>query len=97
MLHPGDMLAVERFLGGDMDHVGGRPGAVPVLFVRRNPDDVAGVDFEHLFAPGLHPADSGNSGAVLLLSSRLVNIASWRRDGSRDDRKRDTMCNSYAG
>src|ERR1700735_3659084 len=54
------MLAVERFLPGDVHHHRGRPGAVPMLFAGRNPDHVAGADFAHLAAPGLHPAAAGH-------------------------------------
>src|ERR1700689_5209744 len=42
-LQPFDVLAVERFLHGHMHHDRGRPGAVPMLFARRNPDHVAGA------------------------------------------------------
>src|SRR5215472_2028362 len=56
VLHPGDMFAVERLLGRYVDHAGGRRGTVPVLFVRRNPDDVAGLDLTHFAAPALRPA-----------------------------------------
>src|SRR4029077_3815446 len=59
-LQPFDRLAVERFLHGDMHHHRSRPGAVPVLFARRNPDHVAGADFAHLAAPALHPAAAGH-------------------------------------
>src|SRR5262249_38611588 len=54
------MLAIERFLGGDMNHAGGRRSAVPMLFVRRDPHDVAGFDLAHFAAPALHPARSRN-------------------------------------
>src|ERR1700722_8866101 len=54
------MLAVERFLHGDVHHHRGRPSAVPMLFAGRNPDHVAGADFAHLATPGLHPAAAGH-------------------------------------
>ena len=41
MFHPGNVLAVKRFLYGDVDHDRGRAGAMPVLFVGRKPDNVA--------------------------------------------------------
>src|ERR1700757_543125 len=60
VLHPGDVLAVERLLGGDMNHARRRRGAVPVLFVRRNPDNVARFDLAHFAAPALYPARAGD-------------------------------------
>src|SRR5580704_4349695 len=59
ILQPIDVLAVERFLHGDVNHDGCRAGAVPMLLVRRNPDHVAGANFPRLAAPHLHPADPG--------------------------------------
>src|ERR1043166_5612386 len=56
VLEPGDGLAVERFLHGNVHHAGVGAGAVPVLLARRNPHGVAGADFAHRPALGLHPA-----------------------------------------
>jgi hypothetical protein len=39
--HPLDWLAVNRFLNADMCHCGCRRNAVPMLLVRRKPDDIA--------------------------------------------------------
>src|SRR5215218_4037903 len=44
VLEPLDRLAVERFLNRDVLHGGLWRRAVPVLFVGREPDDVAGAD-----------------------------------------------------
>src|ERR1700747_831114 len=60
VLHPGDVLAVERLLGGDMNHARRRRGAVPVLFVWRNPDNVARFDLAHFPTPALYPARAGD-------------------------------------
>jgi hypothetical protein len=45
--HPIDHFAVQRFLKSDMRHCGRRRSAVPMLLVRRKPDDVAWPDFLH--------------------------------------------------
>src|SRR6516164_10896466 len=43
-----------------MDHARGRCGTVPVLLVRRNPDDVAGFDLAHFATPALHAPGAGD-------------------------------------
>src|SRR6516162_3459384 len=53
VLHPLDVLAVERLLQGDVSHRCGRARAVPVLLARRDPHRVAGADFVDGAAPGL--------------------------------------------
>src|SRR5215470_7794575 len=58
VLEPGDRLAVEHLLHGDVHHAGVGAGAVPVLLARRNPYRVAGADFAHRPALGLHPSDA---------------------------------------
>src|SRR5437588_816509 len=58
VLEPGDGLAVEHFLHRDMHHAGVGAGAVPVLFAGRNPHGVAGADFAHWAALGLHSPDA---------------------------------------
>src|SRR5438874_13201744 len=60
VLHPIDVLAVERLLGRYVDHAGGRRRAMPMLFVRWNPNHVAGFDLAELAVPALHPAGAGN-------------------------------------
>src|SRR5258706_7316540 len=59
LLHPGDVLSIERFLNGDVGHGCRRGGAVPMPVVGRAPDDVARPDLDSFlaFAPG--PADAG--------------------------------------
>ena len=53
------MLAVEVLLQRDVHHIGFRSGAVPVLFLGRDPHRVAGADFPDRTAPQLHPSDPG--------------------------------------
>src|SRR5438309_7966636 len=56
---PDDGLTVFGFLHGDVLHAVLGRSAVPVLFIRRNPDRVAGADLTHRPAPSLHPSDTG--------------------------------------
>ena len=58
MLHPFDHFAVERFLNRNVGHGRGRPCAMPVFFVRRKPDHVAGTNLFNRAALSLHPAES---------------------------------------
>src|ERR1700746_3456578 len=58
VLEPRHGLAVEHFLHGDVHHAGVGAGAVPVLLAGRNPHGVAGADFAHRAALGLHPPDA---------------------------------------
>src|SRR5205085_8042808 len=53
VLEPGHMIAVEVLLHGNMHHVGVRPRAVPVLFLRCNPDRIARANLAHRTAPQL--------------------------------------------
>src|SRR5262249_61439459 len=69
VLEPLHVLAVERLLQRDMDHPGARPGAVPMLLARWNPDRVAGADFVDRSAPGLHAPRSGDD--VQRLAERM--------------------------
>src|SRR6266487_4323361 len=57
--HPVDGLAVEPLLDGDVRHRRRRRRTVPVLFVGRKPDDIAGVNFLDAPTPNLHPAVTG--------------------------------------
>jgi hypothetical protein len=54
--HPVHGLAIDLFLDGDVRHGGCKGGAVPMLFARWEPDDVAGTDFFNRSAPVLNPA-----------------------------------------
>src|SRR5450755_2337633 len=60
LLHPGRVISIQRFLHRDVDHAIGRRAAVPMLFARRNPDDVAGLDLVYRPALALDPADAGD-------------------------------------
>ena len=59
MFHPFDDLAVEFFLNGDVGHGCLWCGSVPVLFVGREPDDVAGANLLNRAAIALSPAEAG--------------------------------------
>src|SRR2546421_12174216 len=56
LFEPFDDFAVEGLLDGDVGHGGGRGGAVPVAFVGRAPDDVAGADLDLGLPLALYPA-----------------------------------------
>src|SRR4051794_12415317 len=60
VVHPIDHLAVECFLDGDVRHGSGRPGPVPVLLARREPDHVAGPDLLDRTAQPLRSSDPGD-------------------------------------
>src|SRR5262249_348386 len=55
VFHPLDHLAIEHFLNGDMRHRSCRRRAVPMLLVRREPDDIARPDFFDRSALALRP------------------------------------------
>ena len=46
LLHPFDHFAVEGLCDGNVRHGGGRSCAVPMPFIRRTPDSIAGPNFE---------------------------------------------------
>src|SRR5947199_5782659 len=54
--HPVDGFAIQRFVDGDVLHGCSRRRAVPVLFARLEPDDVAGPDLLDRPALTLHKA-----------------------------------------
>ena len=56
VFEPVDDFAVELFLNRDVGHGGGGSGSVPVLFARREPDDIAGMDLLDGAALALSPA-----------------------------------------
>ena len=57
-LHPGRIISVQRFLHREVGHAVGRRSPMPMLFTRRNPDDIARPDLAHRFTLGLNPADA---------------------------------------
>src|SRR5437879_1904812 len=59
LFHQVDCFAVEPLLDGDVRHGRRRRRAMPVLFARRKPDDVARVNFLDTSTPELHPAATG--------------------------------------
>src|SRR5947208_372412 len=59
LFHPVDRFAVQRLLNGDVRHRGRRRRAVPMLLVRRKPDDIARPDFLDPVAPTLRPTKTG--------------------------------------
>src|SRR5688572_1286402 len=58
LLHPDDVLAVERFLDGDVSHRAVRRRPVPVLMPRGAPQYVANPELELRSAIDLRPADA---------------------------------------
>lgn len=54
LFHPIDNSAVQPFLNCDVRHRLSRRRAMPVLFARRKPDDIARPDFLDGTAPALH-------------------------------------------
>src|SRR3989442_13865399 len=56
LLQPVHDLAIELFLDGDMGHGGSKHGAMPMLFARRAPDNVAPLKNLDRTAPALHQA-----------------------------------------
>jgi len=55
---PSHVFAGLSFLHGDMFHTVFRGRAMPVFFVRRNPDGIPGANVTHRPAPRLHPSDA---------------------------------------
>src|SRR3974377_1357446 len=45
LLHPVDILVVEKFRNGDVRHCGGESRAMPVLLAWWKPDDIARTSF----------------------------------------------------
>ena len=65
LFHPIDSLAVERFLDGDVRHGRGWRGAVPMLFARRKPDNIAGTNLLDRAALALGAAATGDDNQSL--------------------------------
>src|ERR1044071_2290167 len=67
-----------------MSHSLGRGGAVPILFARGDPDDVAGPDFFFRTLLGLHPTVAGRDNERL---AKWVRVPCGARAGlERDER-----------
>src|SRR4051812_1107524 len=56
LFHPLDHLTVELLLNCDVRHRSSSRSSVPVLFARRKPDNIAGLDFFNRAAISLRPA-----------------------------------------
>ena len=54
LFHPVGNLAIELFLNGDMGHSCGRCGAVPVLFIRWDPNHITRTNFIYRATPALY-------------------------------------------
>src|SRR5437667_11809288 len=62
LFHPINRFAIELFLNGDVRHGRGGCSAVPMLFARGKPDDVARTNFLYRTSPTLRaPAASGDN------------------------------------
>src|SRR5882762_10117829 len=78
LVHPVDNPAVELFLDRDMRHRRGRRCAMPMLFARRAPDDIAGTDNLDRPAPALHEAAAGRDDERLTERMRVpVTPRAW--------------------
>src|SRR6266480_2287064 len=101
LLHPVNDLAVQLFLDGDVSHRGGRRGAMPVLFARRTPDDVARPDDLDRATPALHEAAAGRHDQRLAQRVRVPIAArtGLERDVSaaraRRSRRLEKRINAY--
>src|SRR5947208_6326937 len=58
VFHPIYDFTVQRFLDGDMRHRSRRRRAVPMLLVRRKPNDIAWPDFLDRSVPTLRPPEA---------------------------------------
>jgi hypothetical protein len=87
MLHPVHHFAVEHFRDGNVRHRRCRRRTVPVLVVRRTPDDIAGADFLDRPAFALRPADARRDDQRL--SERMRVPCGARAGLERDNRPAD--------
>ena len=78
LLHPVDDLTVERFLNGDVRHRARWHCAVPMFFVRREPDHVARPDFLDRSAFALRPSQTGDDDQRLTEWMRMPGSARTR-------------------
>jgi hypothetical protein len=81
LLHPVGAFAVEQFDDGDVGHGRGRRRAVPMLFARWEPDDIARTDFLDRPAFALHPAGTGGDDQRLAQRVRVPRSARARLEG----------------
>src|SRR5205823_3827515 len=81
LFHPVHDFAVQRFLNGDVRHRVRRCRAVPMLLVRRKPDDIAGPDFLDRSAVALRPAKAGSDDQCLTERMRMPCGAGTRLEG----------------
>src|SRR5581483_11206905 len=83
VFEPLDGLAIELLLHGDVGHRGGRRRAVPVLFTRREPDDVARPDVFDRAAPALRASRAGGHDQGLTERMRVPRGARAGLEGDR--------------
>jgi hypothetical protein len=79
--HPVGGLAVEHFDDGDVGHGREGCGAVPMLFARREPDDVTRANFLDRSSPTLHPATAASHDERLAQRVRVPRGASAGLEG----------------
>jgi hypothetical protein len=78
LFHPLDILAVHRFLNGDMRHRGRGRRPVPVLLPGRRPDHITGPEFIDRSALALNPATAGCDNQSLAERMRVPGGAGTR-------------------
>src|SRR5882724_1131372 len=71
LIHPVDVLAVERFLHRDMRHAGGRRCAVPMFLAGRKPHHVAWPDLFNRSSFGLYPSKTSRDDQSLAERMRV--------------------------
>src|SRR5277367_5526383 len=78
LFHPVDVLAVQRFLNGDVRHRCGRRRSMPVLLARRKPDHITRTDLFDRLAFTLNPAEAGDDDQCLAQRMRMPSRACTR-------------------
>src|SRR5881396_2161809 len=78
LFHPLYDFSIERFLNGDVRHRGRRRSAVPMLLVRRKPDNITRSDFFDRSAPTLRPSKPERDDQRLTERMRMPGGASTR-------------------